>query len=142
MKETEPHSKGLAFVVASFLEARKRLSLMNTEDAMRDENEIWEVYCDIEQGVQVSKYVFGVQDGLGVIRKITASARNDPSKIPLGELSRRYKIVDSHLAEALEALRNGMGEEEIEIARKARDELKRLLLGRRAGERATQRKTS
>jgi hypothetical protein len=119
------------FVFKSLEEARKRLASMDSELKLRDTNEIWEAYCDVEQAIEASKFIFGLHDRLGKARALKVSSRNDPKLMPLSDLVARYKIADSALLSAENAYRHGGGEKGIDCARTARDELKALLLGRR-----------
>ena len=135
-REAEQQSKGMQFVLSSLESALKRLSNLDTEEKIRNTNEIWETYCDIEQAIEVSKFVFNLHERLGKIRSLKISTKNDPKSIPLEELRARYRFVNSAVASATDAYKRGRGEEAIEFARKARDELKILLLGRRKTERS------
>ncbi|MHB1867488.1 MAG: hypothetical protein ACYCPP_00910 [Nitrososphaerales archaeon] len=135
-REAGQQSQGMQFVLSSLEDARKRLAHFDTEEKLRNTSEIWEVYCDIEQGIEVSKFVFNLHERLGKIRPLKISTKNDPKSIPLEELRARYRFVNSAIASAADAYRRGSGEEAIEFARKARDELKILLLGRRKTERS------
>ena len=135
-REAEQQSKGMQFVLSSLESALKRLSNLDTEEKIRNTNEIWETYCDIEQAIEVSKFVFNLHERLGKIRSLKVSTKNDPKSIPSVELRSRYRFVNSAVASATDAYKRGRGEEAIEFARKARDELKILLLGRRKTERS------
>jgi len=135
-KEEGQQSKGMQFVLSSLEDAQKRLARFDTEEKLRNTSEIWEAYCDIEQAIEVSKFVFNLHGRLGKIRSLKVSTKNDPKSIPSGELRSRYRFVNSAIASAADAYRHGRGEEAIEFARKARDELKILLLGRRKTERS------
>ena len=135
-KEAGQQSKGMQFVLSSLEDARKRLAHLDTEEKIRNTSEIWEAYCDVEQAIEVSKFIFDLHERLGKIRSLKVSTKNDPKSIPLEELRARYRFVNSTIASAVDAYRHGRGEEAIEFARKARDELKILLLGRRKTERS------
>lgn len=100
-------------------------------------NEIWEAYCDIEQAIQVSKYVFKIEDELGTRRKLVVSMKNDPLLISSGELSKRFKKATSNIDLALKAFAEERADDEIEFARRARDELKVMLSARKMSERKT-----
>ena len=80
---------------------------------------IWEAYCDVEQAIEVSKFIYNLHERLGKVRPLRISKKNDPKTIPLGELITVYKFVNSNIASADEALRNERGEDAIEFARKA-----------------------
>ena len=132
--EKEPISSGMRFVLDSFAAARKRLALMKIESRLRDLDDIWEAYCDIEQSIEVSKFLFKLHNRLGRHRKLVASARNDPAVIPLTTLAKIYVKVDVFVASADKATREGRGGDAIEFARSARDQLKLLLLGQAKSE--------
>jgi hypothetical protein len=130
-KDSKSSSVGMEFVLSSLNDARTKLAKMRLEDKLRSPDEIWEAYCDIEQAIEVSKFVFGLHNRLGVARTLRVSAKNDPETIPLGELAEKYGVVDSSLVSACEAYKKGNAEFAIDLARRARDELKILLLGNR-----------
>lgn len=124
----------MRFVLDSFAAARKRLALMKTESRLREVDEIWETYCDIEQSIEVSKFIFKLHSSLGKRRKLVASSKNDPATLHLTTLARIYEKVDALVVSADIATREGRGENAIELARDARDQLKILLLGQAKSE--------
>lgn len=130
-----PASRGMQFVLASLASARKRIALIKIESKFRDTDEIWETYCDIEQSIEVSKYVFKLQNRLGKYRKLKVSSQNDPATLALTKLCAIYDEVDSLVISACEAAKQGKGEDAIELSRRARDQLKILLLGQAKSER-------
>jgi hypothetical protein len=133
-------SKGAKFVISSLREARRRLASIDSNKKMLDVGELWEAYCDLEQSIEVSKYIFNIAESIGTYRKLVSSIKNDPTMLSPSELAKRFKRTESNIDAALEAFERGRGEEEIEFARKARDELKIMLLGRKKTERAGYRK--
>ncbi len=131
---------GLEYVLSSLREARNRLGKMDSEEKYRDASEIWEALCDVEQAIEVSKFVFHLHDRLGKVRTLTVSSKNSPATLDLDELKSRYRFVESALVSADIAYREGKAEDAIEWARKARDQLKILLLGKYKSERLKLRK--
>jgi hypothetical protein len=107
---------------------------MERDKKLRDMSEIWEVYCDVEQAIEVSKFLFGLHARLGNIRALSASVKNDPTTIPLNDLIAKFRFVDSALESAIKEYNIGNGEAAIELARRARDQLKNLLLGKKKAE--------
>jgi len=122
-------TKGIEFVLSSLGEAREKLASMDSEEKLRNSSRIWEVYCDIEQAIEVSKFVFGLHDRLGAIRTLRVSGKDDLRTSHIDVLSAKYKLVNSEIASAEKEYEMGNGESAIEFARRARDELKVLLLG-------------
>jgi hypothetical protein len=133
-------SRGAKFVISSLREARRRLASIDTNKRMSDVSELWEAYCDLEQSIEISKYVFDMAESIGIYRKLVASIKNDPATLSPDELAKRFKRAQSNIDYALEAFAQGRGKEEVEFARKARDELKIMLLGRNKTERAEYRR--
>lgn len=131
--EKEPTSSGMQFVLDSFAGARKRLATMKLESRLRDIDEIWEAYCDIEQSIEVLKFAFRL-NRLGKYRRLVASSKNDPTTLPLTTLARIYDRVDALITSADSAVKEARGEDAIEWSRSARDQLKVLLLGKAKSE--------
>lgn len=127
--DADKPSQASEFVLSSLDTARKRIMELKTETQLRDINTIWETYCDIEQSIEVSKYLFKLHDRLGTYRRLTASAKNNPVTLPKQTLISIYESVDSSVVSAAKAVKDGRGLEAIELARHARDQLKVLLLG-------------
>ncbi len=128
-KASKAETKRIEFVLSSLSEARKGLANMDSEEKLRNASRIWEVYCDIEQAIEVSKFVFSLQVQVGTIRALKVSGKNDLGTISIDDLSAKYRLVNSDIISAEKACEMGNGESVIEFARKARDELKVLLLG-------------
>ena len=72
---------------------------------MRDKEDILEAYCNLEQVIQISEYIFKLRDTLGTNRKPTVSTENYTSTLSIAELARRCKIADSNIAMAGLALK-------------------------------------
>ncbi|MGI0090623.1 MAG: hypothetical protein ACREBS_02840 [Nitrososphaerales archaeon] len=141
IKKSPTYSPGVGYVLSSMGDARARLAKMkNVEEFLRDLDEVWEAYCDIEQAIAISKFVFRSPAKLGKIRKLQISSKCDPLVIPADELRSKYEFADSNLVAAGEQLKEGNGEKGIELARRARDELKILLLSNRKSEKSTRRR--
>ncbi len=68
---------------------------MKDNSNLRDIGEIWETYCDIEQSIEVSMFVFKLNDRLDKYRRLTVSSKNYPSTLPLSTLKSLYDNVDS-----------------------------------------------
>lgn len=133
-KESKSRANEIDSVLLSLSNARNRLTRMLESKNFRDPIEIWEVYCDVEQAIAASKFAYGSSVRSGKIRALVASIKNDPATIPLNELIIRYNLVDTAIASALAEYSNENGESAIEFARKARDQLKILLAGRKKAE--------
>ncbi|MDG6922349.1 MAG: hypothetical protein JRN67_03530 [Nitrososphaerota archaeon] len=128
-------SKGYEFLISSLNGARRRLADLEHTDGISSANEIWETYCDIEQAIEVSKYIFGLDDRLGNPRSLRASQKNNPALLPRDDLIQSYRIADAAISSAIQRFQRGNGEDGIECSRKARDVLKTLLVGIRKSER-------
>jgi hypothetical protein len=131
--EKKPTTKnnGITLVLSSLREASNTFSSMDSEEKLRDTSRIWEIYCDIEQAIEVSKFVFNLHFQLGKIRTLRVSLKNNPATIPIEGLSKIYRDVNSNIVTATRAYEAGDAESAIEFARKARDEIKILLLAER-----------
>ena len=130
-KASKAETKGIEFVLSCLSEARKKPASMNSEEKLRNTLRIWEAYCDIEQAIEVSKFVFRLHDQLGTIRTLEISEKTNPETTPVDELATKYRLANSDIESAEKACEKMNGESAIEFARKARDELKILLLGER-----------
>lgn len=122
-------AKRIEPVVSNLKAARARIMNIERTDRFRDYGEIWEAYCDVEQAIMISKFVFKLDSKLGVLRALRASIKNNPSDIPKDELIAKYGIVESALGSSISEFEEGRCESGIMHARIARDELKMLLLG-------------
>lgn len=130
----EVSSPGTNFVLDSLGSARKRIASMKNNSKLRDIDEIWETYCDIEQSIEVSKFAFKLHNRLGKHRRLAASSKNDPSTLTVDELTSLYADIDSLIVSAENAVREGRGEDAIDLSRSARDQLKMLLMGQAKSE--------
>src|SRR5579872_5181400 len=79
-------SKGIEFILSSLKEAHKRFAELDSEEKLRSANMIWEAYCDVEQAIEISKFVFNLHERLGKVRSLKVSSKNDPKTIPLDTL--------------------------------------------------------
>lgn len=127
-------------MLSSLDRARNRIAELKKETNLREISTIWETYCDIEQSIEVSKYVFKLHDRLGTYRRLVASVKNDPTKMSARGLISIYNDVDFLVLSATRAVMERRGEEAIELSRKARDQLKLLLLGVARSEQSTMRR--
>jgi hypothetical protein len=138
VKPESSSSRGLAFVLANTGEAKRRISNMlvsgENSELSKKMDEIWETYCDIESAIAMSKLVFGANNKLGVTRKISVSGKFDPMIMSWGEFRAKLVEVDSNLSLARSRFQHGSAEDAIELARKARDELKIMLISHRRSE--------
>ena len=106
---------------------------------MRDIDEIWEAYCDVEEGIALSNFALGAFDRLGKRRKLTVSLKDDPSRLPAGELRRKFSFVEQYVSSSIEEFSRGKGEDAVESARKARDVLKSMLIAHSSAEKRSRR---
>jgi hypothetical protein len=118
--------------VFSYLDScKKRLADMRTDRNLRDMDALWEAYSDLESAIGLSKFVFYIPLKAGTFRRLTVSKEADPRVVPDKELERKYSIVESGIVTAQTLLTGNSVEEGIELLRKARDELKAMLLSAR-----------
>ena len=66
-------SIGFIFVSSSLASAWRRVALIDVGVKMRDEKEIREGQCDLEQAIQIPKYLFGLQDRLRMTGRLAFS---------------------------------------------------------------------
>jgi hypothetical protein len=115
--------KGVAFVSERILDARRRLNVLISKVHPRDLDEIWEAYYDLEEAILMTRVVFYGFDRPGRPRRLSVSAGKSDDEIR----AMFQKAVES-LVIAEKYLSKQMGEETIVALRKARDQLKALLL--------------
>ncbi len=103
--------------------AKERLAVLNSENRVRDPDEIWEAYYDVEEAILMAKVVFHGFDRPGKMRKL-------PAYTGLSDEDVRAKIssAEDSLSLAEASLAKRAAEETIERLRKARDQLKAILL--------------
>ena len=119
-------------VVLDWLDAAyKRIGNMRSESRFRDVDEIWETYCNVEMAIALSKFIVGTKMSSGRIRRVKISGSSDPSVIDYENLERAFALIESEILASKKKLQEGKGGESIELARKARDRLKMMILGRR-----------
>ena len=126
-KESKISFERVESVISLLQDARTRLSNVKQTDQRDNPEVIWESYCDVEQSIELSKFVFNLNSCLGKIRALPASKKNAPESMPTAELMARCRMIDSFLVSATAQYQNGNGGSGIEFARRARDELKILL---------------
>ena len=86
-------------------------------------DEIWEAYFDLEEAILMAKVVFDAFNKLGKLRSL-------PEFTGLSEpiVRAAFQKVEANLAAAERQLPQLLGDETIESLRRARDQLKALLL--------------
>ena len=111
--------------------ATKRIDNMRSESRLRDADRIWETYCDVEMAIALTKFIGTKKIRSGSMRRLKESGSSDPSMKRDEDLDRTFALIESEIHRSKKNLLEGRGEEGIEHARKARDSLKAMLLGRR-----------
>ena len=98
------------------------------EDKMRDVDLIWNAYVNVELSIGIMKFIVG-SPRVGKKRKLVASKKNDVLLLPAEQLKAKIELINHELEECEHEFAVGSTEHGLTIARKARDELKLLLLG-------------
>ncbi|MDA4111832.1 MAG: hypothetical protein OK439_04795 [Thaumarchaeota archaeon] len=128
-QDKESSTPKFSFTIRRLNESSSRLARLSDQNRIRDVEEIWEAYCDVEEAIAISNFKLGVFDRVGKTRKLTISFKDDPSKMPEQDLRKRFISIESNLSAAKENFEKGMGDEGAELARRARDDLKKMLIG-------------
>lgn len=118
-------------VLEWLVSASKRIDSMRSESRLRDAARIWETYCDVEMAIALMKFIGTQKIRSGTIRRLKQSGSSDPSMNKDEDLDRTFALIESEIRRSKKNLLEGRGEESVEHARKARDSLKEMLLGRR-----------
>ena len=113
--------------------SKKRVSTLlamprTAESKSRFSDELWEAYTAVETAIAMSKTVFGGYKTLGVMKKIRTSKKSNPLSMTSEEFSAVMSLISSELGIAQTCFSELRSDPGLEHARKARDELKRLLL--------------
>ncbi len=135
----DPKAK-FSLVLGRFEECKNRLRSLFTENRMRDIDQIWEAYCNVEEGIALSNFVLRSFDRLGVRRKLTVSAKDNPESMNEMDLRKKLSYVEQNLVSAIEGFSKGEEIEAAEFARRARDALKSMLIAQSREERKKNRK--
>ena len=120
--------RGISSVHERIKRSRNRVIFLTNENRLRDLNEIWEAYYDVEEAILISKIVFGGFDTPGKSRKLNVPRNFDFSKLNDSEIRAKFESVENNLSLAESKLEIKSGDETIEYLRRARDQLKIMLL--------------
>lgn len=135
-KENDSISGRLENLLSFLDSAKKRSNESRSLKKIRGMDYIWEMYCDVETAVLLSKFVFKELPKLEKLRKLSFSNKDDPEKIPYDQLLRRYDLIESEIDVARSDFSSGKEVDGLEHARRARDQLKIMLLGIRKSRRS------
>jgi hypothetical protein len=119
---------GFSIIIGRLEESRNRLRHLSEENNMRDIDEIWEAYCDVEEGIALSNFVLEAFDHAGKFRRLSVALKDDPDRIGNEDLRKKFSLIDANLTASLEKFSKGSGEDGAEFARRARDALKKMLI--------------
>lgn len=129
-KAADAAERGLSFVSERIARARSRITVLNPDDVLtRDSDEVWEAYYDIEEGIFVAKIVFKSFEKPGKFRKLL-----ELRDVSQNTIRTALKTACENLDIATSDLRSQRRDELIEHLRRARDQLKALVI---AGDRAS-----
>jgi hypothetical protein len=128
-----------ALVLGRLLDCETRIKKLLAVAQIRDFDEIWEAFCDVEEGIALSNFALGSFDRLGKRRKLTVSQKDDPDRMTDDELRKKFSLVQENLRTSLENFSRGTGEDGVELARRARDFLKIMLIAHSSAEKRSRR---
>lgn len=115
--------RGISFVNERIVRSRDRICVLNSHNRLRDKDEIWEAYYDLEEAILMSKVIFRGFDKPGKRRRLPKIANLSDE-----EVRAKFKITEASLRSAERSLTKQAGDETIEFLRRARDQLKLMLL--------------
>jgi hypothetical protein len=120
--------RGIPYVRDRIRRSQDRISNLTKNNRLRDVDEIWEAYYDVEEAILISKIIFGGFDKPGKIRTLNIPTDFDFFKLSDSEIRAKFESVGKNLSLAELKLELSSGEETIESLRRARDEVKIMLL--------------
>ena len=105
---------------------------LDSEEKLRDPDQIWRIYSNIEFFTGLLSFVKDEHRHLGTFKNVQSSKSNDPTSMPLERLLKLMRNIDEKLELAEKDLTERLDSQEgLNEARSARDSLKLLLLGYR-----------
>ena len=105
---------------------------LDSEEKLRDPDQIWRIYSNIEFFTGLLSFVKDEHRHLGTFKNVQSSKSNDPTSMPLERLLKLMRNIDEKLELAEKGLMERFDSQEgLNEARSARDSLKLLLLGYR-----------
>ncbi|MHB8566593.1 MAG: hypothetical protein ACYC7D_07755 [Nitrososphaerales archaeon] len=139
----ESRDKAAEMVAQSFRSATDELRIALADvSKMRDIELLWRIYSKVEAAVGVGKYVIAQEDRIGRFSEMVALKANDPKALPDTELKKILLECESDLDYAQYDFEvNGGSSKGLDAGRKARDSIKKLLLGHRKAVQSESRKT-
>src|ERR1700730_14940663 len=126
MMETDSTGR-FSLVAGRLRDCVNRVSMLLEQDRIRDIDEIWEAYCDVEEGIALSNFAIGAFDRLGKMRKLSVSLKDDPKRMQENELRKKFSFVIENIRASLEKFSRAQGEDGAEMALRAREVLKKML---------------
>jgi hypothetical protein len=125
--------RALEAVLEALERARKlgEEKLRGGELELRKVDGFFRMYSEVEFSIGLGKFLLEEKNSVGIFREISVSKKNDPQTMPLGRLRDRVKAIDSDLEYAEYSFETGSTRAALETARRARDELKMLVLANR-----------
>ena len=119
---------GISHVRERITRSQDRIIHLVNANRLRDLDEIWEAYYDVEEAILLSKIIFGGFDKPGKTRKLNVPTNFDFLKLSESEIRAKFESVGKCLSVAEGKLAQGSEDDMIEFLRRARDELKVMLL--------------
>jgi hypothetical protein len=131
MKDLNEDPKVKFSLVLERLQKCKSLVLsIFAQNSLREIDQIWEAYCDVEEGIALSNFALGSFDRLGVRRKLSVSPKDNPETMNENELRKKLSFVEENVTASIDKFAKGEGDVAAELARKARDVLKAMLIAK------------
>ena len=125
---TEDPKVKFSLILGRLEKCKNRLRSLSTENRLRDIDQIWEAYCEVEEGIALSNFVLRSFDSLGVRRRLTVTANDNPETMSEVELQKKLFFVEENISSSIDRFSIGNGTEAAELARRARDVLKSMLI--------------
>jgi hypothetical protein len=120
--------RGISSVHERIKKSQNRVIFLTNNNRLRDLNEIWEAYYDVEEAILISKIIFSGFDMTGKLRKLNVPLNFDFSKLTDSKIRAKLESIGKNLSLAESRLGTRSRDETIEYLRRARDELKVMLL--------------
>ncbi|MDG6995916.1 MAG: hypothetical protein JRN52_08335 [Nitrososphaerota archaeon] len=124
-------SDEMKLVLGLLESACERIDDMHANSGLRDIARIWETYCDVEMAIGLAKHLGSPTITMGSYRRVKVSGKSDPSIAELKDLEKEFALIKSEVISSKTSLLEGRKSDSIELARKARDRLKAMLLSNR-----------
>ncbi|MFI5420799.1 MAG: hypothetical protein ACHQ1H_07505, partial [Nitrososphaerales archaeon] len=91
-----------SFVLGRLEKCKILVVSLISQNRLRDIDQIWEAYCNVEEGIALSNFALGSFDRIGVRRKLSVSVNDNPETMNETELRKKLSFVQENITESIE----------------------------------------